>query len=275
MRQSWWKASSELRALSRSLRFIIEHPMNRGRRGAALVRFAHWQIRSRIQAEVIVNWIGSAKLAVRRGMTGPTGNIYCGLHEYVDMRFVLDTLKPGDLFVDIGANVGSYTVLASKVCGARTIAVEPDPDSARALRRNIQVNAIGDMVRVVESALGATEGKVCFTVGLDTVNRVARPSDTETRQVDLRTLDAILDGKVPKILKIDVEGFEAEVFKGAERTLSHPDLKAIITEAQDETVLNMLSQVGFSRAHYDPEHAELRSSPRYSSHNALMVRINR
>ncbi|MDN2583382.1 hypothetical protein [Aquibium sp. ELW1220] len=72
-------------------------------------------MQSRLQDEVIIDWIDGAKLAVRRGMIGATGNIYCGLHEYVDMRFVLDTLQPGDLFVDIGAPVVSYTVLASKV----------------------------------------------------------------------------------------------------------------------------------------------------------------
>jgi FkbM family methyltransferase len=71
---------------------------------------------------------------------------------------VLDPLAPGDLVVDIGANMGSYTMLASKIRGARTIAVEPDPDTAPALRRNIEVNAIGDRVRVAEAALGAMEG---------------------------------------------------------------------------------------------------------------------
>jgi len=59
-------------------------------------------------------------------------------------------LKPGDLFVDIGANVGSYAMLASKALGAPTITVETDPDTARVLRRDIELNGIGDRVRVVE-----------------------------------------------------------------------------------------------------------------------------
>ena len=129
--------------VSQTLRFILGHPMNRGRPIPALARFAKWQVQSRLQDEVIVDWIGGAKLAVRRGMTGATGNIYCGLHEYVDMSFVLHTLKQGDLFIDIGANVGSYTVLAARVCGANVIAVEPDPETVKSLRRNIEVNGIG------------------------------------------------------------------------------------------------------------------------------------
>lgn len=258
--------------LSQTLRFIVGHPMNRGEPVAALARFVSWQIRSRLRDEVVVDWIDGAKLAVRRGMTGATGNIYCGLHEYVDMRFVLDNLNPGDLFVDIGANVGSYTVLASKVRGARTIAVEPDPDTSKALRRNIEVNALGDKVNVVEAALGATEGVVSFTVGLDSVNRVASPADVETRQVPLKTLDDILDGEVPKLIKIDVEGFESQVLEGATRTLRDPRLKAIISEAQDKDVVTAFTNGDFQLAYYDPERRVLGNTSKYNSPNALWVR---
>ena len=259
-------------ALNETLRFILHHPMNKGRPIAALARFASWQIRSRLQDEVVVDWIDGAKLAVRRGMTGATGNIYCGLHEYVDMRFVLDKLNPGDLFVDIGANVGSYTVLASKVRSARTIAVEPDPDTSKALRRNIEVNELGDKVHVIEAALGAIEGKVSFTVGLDTVNRVASLADARTRHVPLRTLDDILRGEVPKLIKIDVEGFEAQVFEGATKTLGDSRLKAIISEAQDKDVTSTLTNAGFLRAYYDPNRKVIENSPKVNSNNALFVR---
>ncbi|MDU8913525.1 FkbM family methyltransferase [Aestuariicoccus sp. MJ-SS9] len=258
--------------MSQTLKFILGHPMNKGRPISTLVRFARWQVQSRLQDEVIFDWINGAKLAVRRGMTGATGNIYCGLHEYVDMRFVLDTLTPGDFFVDIGANVGSYTVLASKVCGVRTIAVEPDPDTAKALRRNIEVNGIEDRVRVVEAALGATAGTVSFTVGRDTVNRVALAGDENVREVPVRTLDGILDGEVPRVIKIDVEGFEAEVFRGASATLADPRLEAVITEALDQDVLDILERAGFKEKYYDPDLKAACGSQRHSSSNSLMVR---
>jgi len=258
--------------LSQSLRFILGHPLNRGRPVSALARFAKWQLQSRMQNEIIFDWIDGAKLAVRRGMTGATGNIYCGLHEYVDMRFVLDTLNPGDLFVDIGANVGSYTVLASKVCGARTIAVEPDPDTARALRRNIEINGIGDKVRVVEAALGATVGTVPFTVGLDTVNRVAEPSDENVREVAVRTLDDVLGGEVPKIIKIDVEGYEFEVFKGARETLPKKHLEAIIIETLDERLIEVLGRHGYRQMYYNPVRRTREKTPAFSSKNSLLLR---
>jgi len=125
------------------------------------------------------SWIEGSKLIARNGMTGATGNIYCGLHEFADMAFVLHLLRPDDLFVDVGANVGSYTVLASTVCGARTIAIEPDPETARSLQRNIDANGIGDRVAIVQAAVGDRRGRTHFTVGNDTTNRVA-PADRKS-----------------------------------------------------------------------------------------------
>jgi FkbM family methyltransferase len=259
--------------LSDTLRFILGHPTNRGRPVSTLGRFVKWQVQSLIQGEVVFDWIDGSKLAVRRGMTGATGNIYCGLHEYVDMSFVLHTLKPGDLFVDIGANVGSYTVLASKVCGAETIAAEPDPYTAGYLRRNIEINGMENTVQVVEAAFGASEGFVNFTIGLDTVNKVAKAEDHNAREVPVRTLDEVLNGQVPKVIKIDVEGYEAEVLKGAINTLAAPGLKAIITETLDDEVEVILREAGFRRSYYDPETRMLSSLPcAFVSHNSLMLR---
>ena len=94
-------------SLFSTLRFIIKHPLNRGQPISAVGRFIAWQIRSRIQREIIFNWIDGSKLVVRRAMTGATGNLYCDLHEYEDMSYLLHPLRPGDLFVDVGANIGS------------------------------------------------------------------------------------------------------------------------------------------------------------------------
>lgn len=54
-------------------------------------------------------------------MTGATGNIYVGLHEFEDMAFLLHVLRRTDLFVDVGANIGSYTILAGGAAGAKLL----------------------------------------------------------------------------------------------------------------------------------------------------------
>ncbi len=122
------------------MRFLSSHPLTRNSKSQAFRRSVAWQLRSRIRSEIIVPWIGDTKLSVRRRMRGATGNIYAGLHEFIDMIFRLYFLQPDDLFLDIGANVGSYTILASGVCGAETWAFEPDPDSASFLRRNFKMH---------------------------------------------------------------------------------------------------------------------------------------
>ncbi len=206
-------------------------------------------------------------------MTGATGNIYCGLHEFADMGFLLHFLRPDDLFIDIGANIGSYTVLASGVVGARSWAVEADPSTVERLARNVEVNGIDDKVVVYPFALGDRESDVPFTMGLDTVNRVAAAGEPGTRMVRQRTLDALTEGVEPKMIKMDVEGYEEIVLKGAKATLARASLQVIETEAITQDIETMLGCAGFLRAFYDPFTRELSKRPcGLGSANALFVR---
>jgi FkbM family methyltransferase len=255
-----------------TLAFITRHPLTRERPLAALARFAWWQVESRARQEIEFDWIEGAKLVARHGMTGATGNIYCGLHEFADMAFVLHLLRPGDPFVDAGANIGSYTVLASGVCGAKSIAIEPDPLTMASLKKNIAINGIGDRVRPVEAALGARTGMALFTVGLDTINRMATQADQSTRTVRVLRLDEVLAGEGPVLIKLDVEGFEAEVLAGARETLLQPSLLAVETECGAPAVVDQLRAAGFERAFYDPFTRRLCRTPVWAQHNELFVR---
>jgi FkbM family methyltransferase len=153
-------------------------------------------------------------------MTGATGNIYCGLHEFAEMGFLLHALRPDDLFVDIGANVGSYTVLASAVVGARSYAFEPGPEAFRHLCENLRLNDIGNRVRAFPWAIGSAEGEREFFVGHDTMNHIATEQEQKAGgsilPVPVRPLDLVLEKEQPRLIMIDVEGFESEVIRGAE-----------------------------------------------------------
>src|SRR5262245_18214846 len=168
--------------------FLATHPLTKRRRLSATARFLRWQITSRLRDEVIVDWIGGTRLVATRGMTGVTGNIYAGLHEFADMAFVLHFLRSGDLFADVGANIGSYTVLASGVVGCRTVAFEPDPTTAVALERNIRVNNIADRVDVRVSAVGEKNGEARLSIGLDTQNHIVTGANATGRLVPMQTL---------------------------------------------------------------------------------------
>lgn len=253
--------------------FIAQHPLTGDRRLEAFGRFIRWQVRSRLQREVIVPWVQGTQLAVRRGMTGATGNIYCGLHEFEDMAFLLHFLRPGDGFADIGANIGSYTILASGVGRARTAAFEPDPDAFAALSRNVALNQLDALVVSRQCALGPQSGEIDFTVGLDTVNHVAVDKSGPTRSVAMDTLDQGLGELRPSLIKVDVEGFESEVLRGAARTLQWPELKAIISEDGSPAVTGTLRAAGFAEFSYDPFSRRLeREARECRSHNTLFVR---
>jgi hypothetical protein len=84
-----------LHGIMTTWRFLATHLLTRDHRFAAFARLIRWQIQSRLSDEVVVPWIAGARLAVRRGMTGATGNIYAGLHEFADMAFLLHFLRRG------------------------------------------------------------------------------------------------------------------------------------------------------------------------------------
>lgn len=258
--------------LLRTFRFILDHPLNRGRPISVLARYASWQIRSRLQREVVIDWLEGAKIAARNGMTGATGNIYCGLHEFEDMMFVLHVLKYDDLFVDVGANIGSYTILASGVCGANSVAIEPDPVAARHLRRNIEINQLEGRVELEMTAVGEETGTIAFTTGLDTMNRVAFVGEQNAQTVPLVQLDTLLDGRRPALIKMDVEGFETPALRGAEKTLNSPSLIAIMLETVDDEAHEQLTRHGFEKYCYDPWTRTLVDCSAGTGSNLLFVR---
>jgi len=239
------------------------------------MRFVSWQIKSRLHKEVVFPWIGGQSLLVRRGMTGATGNIYVGLHEFSDMMVVLHFLREGDLFLDIGANVGSYSVLASGVCRARSWAFEPDPITAAHLERNLKLNSLESLVKIHECALGPEDSDVAFTSGLDTVNRVAVVDGGEAgvQIVQQKRLDSLVENECPVMMKIDVEGYEGAMLAGASKVLQMPSLKVVEIETVTSNTESLLIGNGFERAFYASFTRVLSSKPNAEkSSNALFVR---
>jgi FkbM family methyltransferase len=246
----------------RILRWLLTHPLNRHRRSSALLNYVKWQIGSRLVPGMIaVPFVDHSRLLVRPSLTGATGNVYAGLHEFEDMAFTLHLLRPEDTFLDVGANVGSYTVLAGGAAGAHCIAIEPVPSTYQLLCDNIRLNAMEARCRAENIALGSAEGIIRFTSSLDTENRVALPDDSATIEVRVRRLDDIVLAQVPTLIKIDTEGYESEVLAGAAATLRHPTLIAVIMEANesghrygfDESeIQRLMHDFGFETTKYSP-----------------------
>lgn len=257
--------------LLNTLNFIVGHPLNRRRKVRSVRRWLAWQIGSRlVPGPVAINFVNDTMLLVAPGMTGATGNVYVGLHEFQDMAFVLHLLRRGDVFVDVGANVGSYTVLAGGV-GARCISIEPIRKAYDSLLLNVNLNGIRDTVEAHNIGLASRPGVLTFTQGLDTVNHVAAASEEDggaSIEVEVNTLDNVVADSQPALLKIDVEGFETEVIAGAENVLSQGSLLAVIMEIngsgwrycydEHELYKRMLAR-GFTPCSYDPARRSLQA----------------
>jgi FkbM family methyltransferase len=241
---------------------IISQPLNDGAKLAALSRFLRWQLASRlINRPISLPFVEGTHLLTQSGMTGATQNWYCGLQEPSEMGFVLHALRPGDLFLDVGANIGSYTVLAGGAAKARVISVEALPSTFEHLRMNIRLNEL-DQIEAHCCGLSSAPGELLFTSALDTMNRVALPGELlPTTTVPVVTLDALMQGRLPKIIKIDVEGHELAVLDGAVNTLSSPEVEAVIMETNgsgtkfgvtDDALFKRMREFGFQAISYDP-----------------------
>jgi FkbM family methyltransferase len=273
-------------SLPGTLAGILRHPLNRGRSFETIKRFLRWQFGVRLLgAPVAVPFVESTRMLVQRGMTGATGIVYQGLPDFWEMGFVLHALRPRDLFFDVGANVGSYTMVAAAT-GASCVAFEPVPETFRHLRDNIALNDL-ENVALYPIALGAQPGEIMFSAGGGPTNHALGPDETEAGAVPVEVwrLDdfCLNDALQFAVVKIDAEGFEVPVIEGGQQTLSDPTVKAVILEllngqacryGYDEWALHgrMLSEFGFHLHRYDPLTRELTDTDEVIGGNNLYVR---
>ncbi len=184
-----------------------------------------------------------------------------GFYEVELLEMLRPALAPGDLVVDVGANIGNHTVFFAGVCGCRVIAIEPNQTALEGLRRNVEANGLEDRVSILPYAVGAAisagrlhEGSA-DNIGLTTVE-VDDDGDLEIRPLD----DLVEEASQLRLIKIDVEGMEMDVLKGAKSVLqaSRPILAleaATVDQFSDlETVLKPLNYTPVSALNYTPTH---------------------
>lgn len=167
-------------------------------------------------------------------------------------------LKPGDVFIDAGANIGVYTVLASGLVGrqGRVLAVEMMPDTAQRLRDSIRLNQL-ENVQVIERALSQTAGETftaVVTPGKFGQARIEAKHENrkegQVLDVQTTTLDALSEGHaVVRLIKMDLEGAELSAIRGGSSVLSRAD--AVIYESwsrrrgANDPVESELTALGF------------------------------
>jgi FkbM family methyltransferase len=141
-------------------------------------------------------------------------------------RHLMQCVRPGDVVADVGAYVGLYTLaLAQRVGpGGKVIAFEPDPDSFDGLSRHVALNGLTGNVELCRAIVGCEDGVAAFAAGRGSESCMAAADGVYAERLMVRVvrLDSFLrDGRLD-VLKIDVEGYEELVLRGARLLLSDP-----------------------------------------------------
>ena len=117
------------------------------------------------------------------------------------MCFLLHLLRKNDTFIDVGANSGSYSILAGSIIGARTLALEPIPSTYIRLVANFELNGIEIPSQAINVGLGAVSGSAYMTSQFDTTNQIILDDNSShSIKVEIKTLDEVASHKNPTLL---------------------------------------------------------------------------
>ena len=177
---------------------------------------------------------------VPRGATA--GDLWAGLgSERHEASFLLSVLEPGIIFFDVGTNAGLSAISAAKKIGGKGVfGFEPCSSTCELLRRNLLLNRLAD-VNVAQIALGDSVGEGVLQInargkdGLNTLGQATHPDSKVVGREDVHitTVDVFMkDHNVPRVdvMKVDIEGAELMLFRGARDLLARPDAPLILYE---------------------------------------------
>ncbi len=275
--------------IGRVVRSLLISDAGRMARLGLLGRLCAWQIWWRMtRRPMVFTGVTGAKFQLLPRAAGSLSGIwYQQLPDFNEMCFAMHLLRPGELFVDVGANQGGWT-LTMAAWGARVAAFEPVPLTNERLRANVALNTneIGERIQVYGVGLGETTAEVRFSSDLDTGNHQLdsrEPSRNGGIQVKLLRMDDILSAEAPVLIKIDVEGSELSVLKGATETLKKPSLLALVIEtfrplnyqrSDLKKIEGLLKENGFLPSSYAPALRSLAplQGPADGGQNTIYVR---
>lgn len=246
-----------VRQFTNSLRIIQRN--EHSNRGGALLRHLYWQGRKQLFPRPV--WLRLSESTITDDEPGGVISMVnmLGRYDFNNMHFVqavlgqhrcADAGPTGDgiseeigrrapVFIDVGANIGAYTLIASEVPDTVVISLEPIPAAFAKLQQNVALNNRRN-VRMLNVAASRQPGQLRMTCDrASVINHVVDPNavGADTMLVEVDTLDAICGrlGLAPSVIKIDVEGHEPEVLAGAVDCLETCD--ACIVENGDRMAI--------------------------------------
>jgi FkbM family methyltransferase len=176
-------------------------------------------------------------------------NVYLNpyYHGYDVVSFVFSVLQEGDVVIDVGAHGGLYTLLSGKIVGSegKIISIEPNPDNLKFLRQNVKLNQLNN-TNVISKA--ASDEKLKIKLHYETKKTALTSAVTDaskTVEVETMLIDEVTEKYDSiKLLKIDTEGYDYKILKGAQCTLQKTHY--LVIEQNTAPVKALLSKHGFS-----------------------------
>ena len=206
--------------------------------------------------------------------------IYCHNFELLERQFVNDFLNQGDIFVDVGANIGLFSLIAAKLVGESgfVYTFEPCSSTYKKLLFNIKLNSFSNVSchQMALSDKNCTQDMILSLDGFDAWNSLAKPTAGEvfaSESISTMRWDDFVErhrllGKVT-LMKIDVEGWETFVLDGGVQTLSREDAPTLLVEFTEKNakiagsscdeIYQKLEEFGYKMFVYNPSEKELSS----------------
>ncbi len=268
----------------RPLQWLLQHPAARRQPVQTMARWGYWQIRQIFTSRPrVMPFIQGTRLEVYPH-EGLTAYWYVGLPDYEEMMFLLRFLRKSDIFYDVGANAGAFSVLAASG-GSEVVALEPVPQTFARLKANAELNSGFGRISVLNKAVGAVHAQMRMSTQMGTGNHILQPGeDIPAVEVDVVPLDSIT-GKYgsPSFVKIDVEGHELEVLRGMGEILRQSTLLGLLIETfrpdnwqlpRLQALESLLAEHGFKPCEYNVEAnaVSLLVGPSSGSNNTLYFR---
>lgn len=258
------------------MEYTWNHPANRNRRLRAMGTMFGWQAWKRlVRKPWTIPVFDGLKMRCHLNNTVAGVMIYSGgWPDYDEMHFVKRYLRPGDDFLDVGANIGMYTLLAASRIGKQghIVAIEGARAAYERYLENVELNQLSDQVELLRAAVAAEPGTIRFLQQNDQTNRIALNNETgqagaEFEEVEAITLDQAAAGRKFAMGKIDIEGAEPMAFQGAHESLSNAnppvwlmELKARLLkkfDATPEQLAGKLKDYGYELGVYDADRNDL------------------
>jgi FkbM family methyltransferase len=261
MKHNWFAA--------KTLHYIWHHPNCRQSRGQAILRFLGWQFYKRLTGRYLdFSLLPNLKVRCYPDSQATSAALYCGLYDYHEMHFLLRYLRPADSFLDIGANVGIYTLLAASRIHLGTIySFEALPKNYDRLQDNLALNQI-TRAKTWAIAIADQIGEMPLVLldgdALPFLSK-SHSANGQTLTVPTATLDSILaDQAVDTLMlgKMDIEGAELLALKGAINLLQQNRPPVWILEINDgvnhfghnkQDVVIFLQDYGYELYRYDAD----------------------